>query len=213
MNTILHLLQKGEQVSLVRFNDGEIGAILGDLTRTSRGKQEVTPSLVEKLNFALDYRAKNYFIGFPCPICYPKYYSYTRERLGDYEHQILSVCTTNNHYNLFKSEILKVLEGKRVLYVAANTAKPFGWIYKRIPGENSESFDLDFTEDLEKYDVFLFAIGSVSRYWVAKLHQLGKSALDIGSLFDPETRNVFLKPHKWISKYKNEQKYCPICNY
>lgn len=222
MNTILHLLYRNQQVSLSRMNDGEIGAVMGDLTKTSRGKQVVTPSLIQKINYAIDYRDKNYFIGIPCPVCFPKYFQFTRDRLKGYKNQILSVSTSNNHYHWFKKELLRVLEGKKVAYIGCSECDII-WLEEHFTTHNlfrNTDTDLQTDEILEycdqilsEIDVFLFAVGAISRYLVAILHQKGASAIDVGSLFDPETRGVYLRPHKWISPYKNEQVPCPICNY
>jgi len=220
MNIILDLLERNEQVSLARFNDGEIGALKGDLKVTSRGKQKVTQDLLDKLSLALKYENKNYFKGFPCPICYVDYYNFYMHYCGNYNYNILAVSTTNHGYVDFKKRLQKVLRWKKVLYIGGqginqNWIRKNGWSVITVPNTDSSRFTNEILNkvDMDRYDVVLLAVGAVSRYLAMEFHVSGLSALDIGSMFDPETRNIKLKSHIWISKYKNTQKYCPICNH
>ena len=82
MNILLEKIRTGKQVSLARFNDGEVGALRGDLVRTSRELQKVDKDLLDKLRYAMNYRADGYFIGIPCPVCYGPYFNYMRRQLG-----------------------------------------------------------------------------------------------------------------------------------
>ena len=214
MNIILHRISTGQRISLARFNDGEVGAMVGDFTRTSRGKQEVTARLRLELSLALQYRSEGYFIGIPCPECYPTYYKVVKQSLGDSIHQILAVSTTNNHYNYFKSELLSLLRDKSVGIVADRPLYlPLSNVtYYTCSSENALNDVEPLMERLGDHDYYILTIGAASRILAHKLHEKGKNALDLGSIFDPE-KGKPLKAHLWESKYKNSQNYCPICNY
>lgn len=214
MNVILHKISRGERISLARFNDGEVGAIVGDLTTTSRGKQEVTDRLRSELSLALQYRSEGYFIGIPCPECYPTYYKVVKQSLGDSIHQILAVSTTNNHYNYFKGELLSLLRDKSVGIVADMVLDlPLNNVKYYVCGGQNDHLNIDWALDqLEDHDYYILTIGAASRILAHKLHEKGKNALDLGSIFDPE-KGKPLKAHVWEGKYQNIQNYCPICNY
>ena len=214
MNIILHRISTGQRISLARFNDGEVGAMMGDLTRTSRGKQEVTSFLKDGLLEALRYRAEGYYVGIPCPECYSTYYSEVKWYTKDSPNQILAVSTTNNHYNYFKSELLSLLRDKSVGIVADRALDlPLNNVkYYTCSSENALNDVEPLMERLEDHDYYILTIGAASRILAHKLHEKGKNALDLGSIFDPE-KGKPLKAHIWPSKYKNSQNYCPICNY
>lgn len=215
MNTILHRIEQNQRISFARFNDGEIGAILGDLSDTSRGKQHVTPQLVKRLSEALKYRDKDYFIGIPCPECYPNYYKFTKRELGDYENQILAVSISNSHYNTFKSELLELLKDKNVAIIAEKRFYlPLNNVHFYFAERENADNDVDkLINSMGEHDYYILTIGAASRYLAMKLHQKGENALDLGSIFDPEKGKNLLKAHNWPYKYKNAQKHCPICNY
>jgi hypothetical protein len=214
MNQILHRISTGQRISLARFNDGEVGAMVGDFTVTSRGKQDVTDRLKMDLASALHYKSEGYFIGIPCPECYPTYYKVVKQTIKGYQNQILAVSTTNNHYNYFKTELLSLLKDKSVGIVADRRLDlPLNNVtYYTCSGENALN-DIDsLMERLEDHDYYILTIGAASRILAHKLHEKGKNALDLGSIFDPE-KGKPLKAHIWPSKYQNSQNYCPICNY
>ncbi len=233
MNTILHRISNNKRVSLARFNDGEIGAIRGNLKETSRHHQKVTPELVERLKTALHYRSEGYYIGIPCPVCYPTYYNYIRRHMvmGDmqmtsldgrnhglgYKNQILAVSTTNNHYHYFKGELLSLLRNKSVGIVADKKVQlpltDVSWYV--CDSKNADSQVEDVLIQLKDHDYYILTIGAASRWLSYKLHESGKNALDLGSIFDPE-KGKPLGVHKWEGNYKDSQQlnsWCPVCNY
>lgn len=215
MNIILDRIAKGEHISISRYNDGELGAILGHLTKTSRQQQPVTPDLVQKLNYGLDYRADGYFIGIPCPACFPVYYNYIRKRLDGYDNQILAVSTTNNHYKLFKTELLKLLRDKDVAVLADRRfTLPLNYAkFYLYDGNNDAKNTEKVLLEIGKHEYYILTLGAASRYLAAKMHEKGMNALDLGSIFEPEKCGKMIRAHVWPSKYRNEQDYCPICNY
>lgn len=214
MNTLLHRIYSNQRVSLARFNDGELGAMLGKLERTSRNKQEVNTSLVAKLFQAFWYRDEGYYIGFPCPICYKEYYEYVIKNTVGYDYKILAVSTTNNHYKLFKSELIHLLRNKDVAILSDKKFKvPLNNVtWYQCPSEDAESKSEEILNSFKKHEYYLLTSGAISRYFAYRLHKAGYNALDVGSMFDPE-KGKLLKAHVWDSPYKNNQNYCGICNY
>jgi len=221
MNIILHKLYKREQVSVARFNDGEIGALIGDLKKTSRGEQEVDNTLVSGLLKALTYDACGYYKGFPCPSCYPYYYEYFADRCTGYERKILSTFATNHNYWNFLQELDTILT-KRDWCLVSDKDVNFGGFHYHIqcPSENAMSHaEGIITECLETdAEVFVLTCGAASRYIAMELHKEKKSALDLGSIFDPikgkKKRNGrMIDAHVWESPYKNNTKFCGICNH
>ena len=215
MNILLHRILNNQRVSLARFNDGEVGAITGNLTKTSRGRQEVTPALVADLNKVLDYRNDGFYIGIPCPICYDGYYQVIMDRLDDYPNKILAVSTTNNHYRTFKNELLTLLSKKNVALVTDQEIKIpqlTNLTTYLCPSRDAHASVEKTFKSLGHHDYYILTGGASSRVLAWLLHREGKNALDLGSIFDPEKGRP-LKAHNWYHRYKNEQNYCPICNY
>ena len=133
---------------------------------------------------------------------------------GDYENQILAVSTTNNHYSYFKGELLNLLKFKSVGVVIDRKVQiPLSDVtwYTCKPQDAASDADA-LLDQLGEHDYYLLTAGAASRYLAAKLHERGKSALDVGSMFDPEKGRP-LRAHVWISPYKNSLRHCAICNY
>ena len=220
MNIILEKLDRGEQVSVARFNDGEVGALLGDLQTTSRGEQQVNNKLNEGLLKALMYESPSYYIGFPCPECYPVYHNFTKQKLGNYERQILATFATNHNYLNFLVQLEEVLEEKDWLLVSDKDIE-FGGHHSHVNCPETNAMD-SAKEILNKClssgeDIIVLTCGAASRYLAMKLDKVGKSALDLGSIFDPlkgkrKRNGKMIDAHIWEG-YSNNTKFCPICNH
>lgn len=229
-HVILDRIYQKKQVSLSRFNDGECAALLGDLNVVSRGKQDVTPQLRERLKWALKYRSEGYYIGFPCPECFPDYYEFIKYNLDGYKNKILAVSTTNSHYIDFKRELLYLTKSDNVCIVGQefdlhklhdygihNRGAFSKWDIMKVDSRNTNELTGKYLPKMleSNYDYYFLCAGAASRYWAAKLHEAGKSALDLGSIFMPEQRlqENWINAHKRPTPYSNEVQYCGICNY
>ena len=65
-------LKRGVPFTFVRFNDGEMGVVTGKGRVIARGDQRIDEELRRELTSSLSFRKdKVYWIGGPCPKCYP----------------------------------------------------------------------------------------------------------------------------------------------
>jgi len=219
VNIILEKLNQDEQVSVARFNDGEVGALVGDLRRTFKGEQSVDNTLISGLKRALDYRSKSYYIGYPCPECYPTYHNYVKQKIGNYERQILATFATNHNYKNFLEELEGVIWGEWVL--VSDKDVNFGGPHKYVscPSENAMSQAEKIIEDVLRFEekIVILTCGAASRYIASELDQMGRSALDFGSIFDPHKGKLrkngkAINTHVWEG-FTNKAAFCGICNH
>ena len=75
-------LKSGIPFAFGRFNDGEMGGIMNEGFVAARGDQRVGSDLREALKSALLHKQENYFVGIPCPLCFPKKYDATIDLIG-----------------------------------------------------------------------------------------------------------------------------------
>ena len=73
MEWFLNNLKEKTPFSFSRFNDGELGCIMENSNFiASRGAQKNSTELSYKLKECLTHQQDNYWVGIPCPNCFPK---------------------------------------------------------------------------------------------------------------------------------------------
>jgi hypothetical protein len=218
INMIVKNLLSGTPQALVRFNDGEIIAMVDPNAYIARGAQKSSESLQRGLKEAIKYKAKNYFIGLPCSLCYPEY-RYEAERYvdKDYPYKTHATVLTNSNFHYFR-KILMLYQGDMV-YVSGEDhnvekLREAGYNISNhitVPSEDAWSSRNEVYKrhkDFDKGDVVLVCAGPLSRWLVYKWYKKRPDVtfLDIGSLLDPYTRGVFHRCHN------NTLPYCMECN-
>lgn len=218
---LLSNLKNNIPFSFIRFNDGEMMGIKKVGAVVARGDQKVNESLRNKLIDAIQHRQENYYIGRPCSTCFPEHYKLYREYVEeDYEYEVLAVQFCNNNmWNYVIKEFNNILKGRDVQFVTGHdqVLKKLEF-YKNIRGHyivNSKNGweDYKHTKPYGKSflngDVVLLSCGPMSRVLAYEWFKENPECtfIDVGSLFDPFTRNI------WHNCHNGKLKYCKECNY
>jgi len=205
---ILDKLKRQEPVALARFNDGEMSAIMnpaGTVT-VARGDQFVGLDLRHRLLAALTHEQENYYKGIPCKNCYPKFHQQAKQLVGDYKYLTYAVVNTNRNWQYFRDNLGDAIGDRRVIWVSGqdqnvNALKNFGIEvdkHIKLPTKNAfsryeEIRDMRFI----KGDVVLLSCGPIGRVlvWNWFMENPQTNFLEIGSTFDPYTRDVWHRCH------------------
>ncbi len=216
---IYQLLKLGEPFALARFNDGEMNGIIQpkNTYTAARGDQFVDENLKKKLKQALLYEEKNYWKGIPCPLCFPDLHGHADSIIGDYKHKTYAVVQTNRNLSSFITSLGGLIKGRRVIWVSGKDQQVKNLhmvgidVYGHIKLNTQNAWDdydrlkhLTFTGD----DVVLLSCGPLAEVLVYEWFKEnpGSTFIDVGSAFDPLTRNV------WHRTHKGELPKCRECN-
>jgi hypothetical protein len=203
-----------------RFNDGEIGGILLTNFIASRGAQRITTELRLKLIEAIKFKKKQYWIGIPCPICYPEYFKAASELVDEYEYKTLAVNLINRNYTRTKQIFNQNFKGRDIYWVGGedqNIKKvaqeySFNLINQyKLPKVDSASSYEDFKNlytEFKKESIVIVSSGPLERVLVKEWFEKNDSVtyLGLGSFFDPLTRGEHCGYHSGVLKK------CTVCN-
>lgn len=210
-----------------RFNDGEMGGIDRVGSIAARGDQQVNEDLSNSLKESLCHKQKNYYVGIPCSLCYPHLNKLALQLVGEYEYLTSAVLLTNRNWKHFIETFPTAVRDRRLLWVGGedqntdNLEKLGIKIEKKglIPRKNSwkyyEHVFKTFPKVFEPNDVVCVSLGPTARVLVQKWFEQMPNItfIDIGSNFDPFTRNVWHNCHKgWDETGFNLTKRCEECN-
>ena len=220
-------LENDVPFSFARFNDGEMIAINRVGSTVARGDQTVSSELSESLKEALGHKQDRYYIGVPCSICYPRHNQSALSIVGEYEYLTNAVVTTNMNWKNFVDRFPKAMKGRRMIWIGGddqdveplkimglNVAK-----FAKLPRRNSWRYYRGLREKIPQYfepgDFVGISLGPtarvLARQWFEEFPDI--TFVDMGSNFDPFTRNVRHNCHKgWDSGF-NLAKICKHCNY
>lgn len=218
---ILQNLKHGVPQALARFNDGEMKAIMGTKKVIARGDQQVTTSLRVKLLDAILHRQENYWVGIPCRVCFKRQHLKAKELVGNYEYLTSAVVTANRNWKHFTSTFPRFV--KKVEYVGGedhdtrNLEKVLGIRVChsiKTPMKNAwAGFEkhpefANLCNHLRGEEVVILSCGPLSRVLACEWFKRRPDCtfLDVGSCFDPWTRNV------WHACHKGKLKPCKGCN-
>lgn len=221
IHSILSNLRDGIPQALARFNDGEMTGIIRPGSVVARGDQQVPKDLSDKLKEALQHEQDNYWVGIPCSVCYPHLHSVALSYVDDeYDYLTKAVVTTNRNWKLFTTEFPKITDGRLIRYVGGiehNTDELKKYtgidVSARIitPMKNAWS-DYNRIKDIYNSfsvgDIVLLSCGPMARVLAREWFEQRPDCtfLDIGSCFDPWTRDV------WLNCHKGKVKTCLECN-
>jgi len=227
----LNMISDGVPFAFSRFNDGEMSAFKkGDGQRIGRtAHTNIDENLRQKLRDAMSHQQKNYWVGMPCSTCFPDLYKIAREYVKeDYEYQTRAVALTNRNWAKFVLNFPESVKKKDLHWICSSDQNTqmltdvFGMEFKqRIDLPNIDAWKhydeiKDRYEEFEPGSVVGFSCGPMSRIlapeWFSKRPDV--TFIDIGSVYDPFTRNVWHACHRgWTSPQMfNETKRCMECN-
>jgi hypothetical protein len=230
VDRFLKLLKDEVPFSLARFNDGEMSGIASSGVRVARQDQLVTDSLHEKLIEAIKHEQENYWIGMPCAECFSEHRDLAENYVStDYNYITTATVTTNRNWLRFISEFPNVVEDRQIYWISGDDQDldvleevldlP---IYQALTFPNKESWDEYETikqtvkdNPFEEGDVVCLSCGPMSRVLAKEWFEERPDVtfIDVGSTFDPFTREVYHSCHKgWLETGFNETRKCEGCN-
>jgi hypothetical protein len=203
---ILDKLRTETPFAFARFNDGEMGGIHEVGSRAARGDQVVSLSLQQALRSALEMEQEQYWIGVPCSICFPKFRKLADEIIrSDRPYVTHATLFVNRNYEKVKQDFPGILQNREIIWVSGADQKTQGLIdagicsnisqHIKVPCKNAwgayeETYPL--LSEIPPGAVVALSCGPLSRVlaaqWWAQRQDI--TLLDIGSLFDPQTRGV-----------------------
>ena len=220
-------LENKDPFCYVRFNDGEMMGIHKVGSIAARGDQYVDQELSSKLIEALKHRQENYYIGIPCKNCYPFYHDLAASIVKDYQHVTSAVLLTNRNWKNFYERLPVSLGDRPVVWIGGQDQDPdklkkYGINIKktlRLPNKNSWSFYEKLKDLAPQYfddgDVVCVSLGPTARVVCSEWYQQYPKTtfIDMGSLLDPVTRDVWFGAHKgWEETGFNLVPRCKECN-
>lgn len=219
ISKIHNLLENNKPFAFARFNDGEIGGLLNKDFIASRGAQIISLNLKNKLLEALTFKSYNYWVGIPCPVCYPEMHSFANNLLGDYEFKTLAVELINRNYSKFIIEIVPLLKTRNIHWVGGTDQnlkllllEGFNIIsHTKVPTHNAFSAYEQIRGLYVQFntnDVVIISAGPLERVLVYEWFKIRPdlTILGLGSTLDPWTRGV------WHRYHNNTLPACSICN-
>ncbi|MFW5847697.1 MAG: hypothetical protein ACOCVF_02145 [bacterium] len=229
VDKILQMLEENVNFAFARFNDGEMMGIDKIGAKVARGDQIVNESLHKALKESIQYKQENYYVGIPCSICFPRYYQLAKSLVKQPEKfQLNAVALTNRNWKKFILKFPETIKGKKVLWISGkdqnieplrkmgiDVSYQLTFNSKNSWGQyNKLRFDFENLLGIE-YDIVIISLGPAARVFVREYFEKipNKTFIDIGSTFDPFTRNVWHNCHKgWIETGFNLTKSCKVCN-
>jgi hypothetical protein len=220
---LIEMLKDKTPFCLVRFNDGEMKGIMNPGCTVARGDQKVNSDLASALEDALSYESHNYWIGLPCQNCWPS----CREKADqivsvDYPYKTLAVVLCNDNWLRSKDEIIPAIDGRPLWVISGDDqnwneiASDCSFKQFKISRRNSwanKDAVMGLWKEAPANSVVMISCGPLSRvlaydWWK---NRQDCTIIDIGSTFDPFTRNVRHNCHRWKNG-RNQTKYCSVCN-
>jgi len=216
LDYFLYLLDNKTPFCVVRFNDGELGAITKTMHMVSRGDQDVTDALSKKLKEAMLHRQENYYVGMP-DSKFKKHAEIADKLVGDYENVTSSVIFHDNNWIKAITELPKYTnQFERVVWVGSEqhdvSKLPFK-VTEFVPVNHKNAFDsynrLREMTPLKNTLVFL-SCGPLGRVigkdWFEAEPEC--TVLEVGSIYDPWVQNVKRRYQKklWSEYLKTVKK-------
>jgi cephalosporin hydroxylase len=228
MSSILNFIVQKKPFCFVRINDGEASAIISETAYVSRGDEQSSKLMSEKLSKIIDdrYTHDNLYIGIPCVSCYHECSNIIKNRLSQsktpkfMQNNIIdaNILINANYDNTF--DILTNHLHDRHIVVISNemiisNIDRLKSININVNETHTVSSTMAFANDYETIKSLTFPnnsfiitlcgpLGRVLCYeWFLQNETL--SCLDLGSFFDPLLRN------KSYLYHTNNHRYCHNC--
>ncbi len=220
--TILSRIETGRPICFVRLNDGEAKALENPNCTISRKAQSVDEELSGELANVALFRADDYWIGVPCPTCKPDCNETVMKYVAtQYSYLTYAVLLINSNWNRTVLNLFNAV-GDRPVWIVSGQDQDWSGMKLNIrrniqvPSRNAWQNRHEIISEYNKIPsgaVVLLSCGPLSRvlayYWFSKRRDC--TFLDIGSCFDPWTRNIKYRYQKIVDG-GNESPYCETCN-
>lgn len=226
---ILNLLLINKPFGFARFNDGEMMGVDKIGSVAARGDQVVNESLHNALKEALQHIQKDYYVGLPCDICFPRYAKLAKQLVKQpKEYHLNAVAMTNRNWAKFVAVFPMVVGNDKIVWISGDDQN-LNFLKKQMklnivthhnfPAKDSWTYydkvKKMYEDFSEEHDIVMVSLGPAARIFVREMFEKypDKTFIDIGSTFDPFTRDVWHNCHKgWLEKEFNNTKPCKICN-
>lgn len=211
MHVIMDLFQNlayDRPFALARFNDGEVNGIMQpkNTYTAARGDQFIDEELQSKLYEAIIHEQKNYYKGIPCPVCFPELHEHANSLVGDYRFKTYAVVQTNRNLQKVVTKLREVLKNKRIIWVSGEDQEHWKLNYVGINVDDNIELPVQNAWKMYKQlrnirfaegDVVFLSCGPLAEVLVYEWFKNNPLAtfIDIGSVFDPLTRNVWHRCH------------------
>tara|TARA_R110000824_G_scaffold161410_2_gene336629 strand:- start:2033 stop:2728 length:696 start_codon:yes stop_codon:yes gene_type:complete len=222
-----HNLSNNIPFGFSRFNDGEMMGIAQVGSTVARGDQVVNKELSMALKTALCHKQENYYVGLPCSICYPQFNKLATQIADNSDFLTSAVVLTNRNWKHFIDTFPKAIKDRRLLWIGGDdqdvdnleelglTVAKKGLIPRKDSWRYYKHIFETFPKIFEPNDVVCISLGPTARVltqqWFHKMPDI--TFIDVGSNFDPFTRNVWHDCHKgWEETGFNLTKRCEECN-
>jgi len=227
MDWFLANLKNNVPFGFARFNDGEMMGVTSVGSMVARGDQYVNESLSNALTDALTHKQLNYYVGIPCSLCYPILNQAAIDMTGEYKYLTSAVITTNKNWKYFIDNFPAAVKDKRLIWIGGNdqnvdnllelniTVDKKALIPRKDSWKYYDHMLKTFPETFKKGDVVAISLGPTARVLVKEWFKQYPDItfLDVGSNFDPYTRNVWHNCHKgWEETGFNLTSPCEECN-
>lgn len=221
---IYNKIVNNEAFCFVRINDGEVSAIISDTAFASRGDEQSSPELSNKLlNILSDtWYHSNLFIGVPCISCYHECYNVAKNELvkskpySFIENNIVDAnILINNNYDKTLDVLINNIHDVIVICNENSHIDRLSRLNINVTKVYTVSSKFAFSNDYHKLKDLTFPDGSfiitlcgplgriLAYEWFKQNNNV--TCLDLGSFFDPLIRN------KSYLYHTNNHKYCYNC--
>lgn len=203
----LQHLHDNSPFAYARFNDGEMIGISSVGSVVSRGAQPVGQELSASLLESLCYEQKEYWKGIPCRQCFPDHRLLAEQLTGlSYTYLTSATLLNNRNYTWFRQEFPTAVAHRHITWIGGNDQQiqklPFPVDeYIELPVTNAWSYYPKIREHWKKLPekhLVMLSCGPLGRILARQWFEQRPDCtfIDVGSLFDPETRGVQHRYHQ-----------------
>ena len=211
LERLLELTRSRTPWALARFNDGEMRAIQKAEGSVARGDQPCTKDLQTSLQWAIGQRRHRLYMGLPCGICFPGLRFIADRHTATLDGNLIThaVVQTNRNLETFRDEMPRAMKSQRIWWVAGSDQKTGDLPFKvnvRIDVSPEDAYTKNrdglWSVDFEPDSIVFLSCGPLAT--VAAVHLFvvhpKTTFIDVGSVWDPETRGVSHKCHEGTLK-------------
>lgn len=225
---IYNRIVSGKPFCFVRINDGETSVIISADALASRGDEQASPGLSNKLlNILTDkWSDPNLFIGVPCYNCYNECFNFVKNELSNSKDISFIQNNTmdaniliNSNYDKTLKVLMDNLVNRNVIVISneiiignINRLLRLGIVVNKtytVSTKKAYQNDYLYMKDIvfEDNSFIITLCGPLGRVLAYEWYKQNQtlSCLDLGSFFDPLLRN------KAYLYHTNNHRYCPTC--
>lgn len=213
LHEITSRIRSAKKFSFARFNDGEIGAILGVFNEISRGDETVSREMKTVLRRSLSTASGEIVVGLPCSTCYPRFAKAAKRLVPQDVRTCLATSIQNETFATAQNEIVKSLaesHSPNIVWFGSyrqnigNVEALIQRSVKHYPLPAQQAFDEAMatwgrTRSMlsQGNAILLLSCGPAARAIAVDAARRRENivAIDIGSLFDPITQDISHRYH------------------